>query len=585
MSRVHIRTSRLAVPVAVSVLALFGTGLTATGAQAASTTPEPTTKELGKRVARSMTTDQQSRDVSKPVPPQKSAPEPPKSSPYIIGGNTETISNAPWMAQLHYYDDRNTPDKADDEAFFCGGTVVAPTKILTASHCVDGLNWTLDSVVVVGATKLPTVDSGGVTNWQGGTPVTVRRQWKHPSYNAGTTDNDVAVLTLAKPVNVPALPVARSTDTGNYAVGNTAEVYGWGRYTSGSQAVSPTLKKASLPLVSDDTCAGFWGDYLIRGHMVCAGTPASGSDAGTTTACNGDSGGPLVRNGRLIGVVSWGVEDCVYKGAYGVYAKVTSYAGPIRARAYDTDWNKDGQADMLARRASDGKLFPFHSKGTSLSWQASVPGDYKSDNLLVQADLDLDGSQDIIRRTAAGDLYRTFQSNGTWQNTKLAAGWQTRRTFLAPGDVNGNDVQDLISVDSAGRLRIHPGNGKGGFYAEVDGGPGWQIYSQVLGHGDLTGDGKTDLLARTPAGEVYLYKGTGTLGLNTFAPRVKVATLGSSYTAFATVGDVNNDGKADLLAREGDALWLFPGTGSSTGATFATRKAFGTAWAQFNLFG
>ncbi|MEV8530993.1 trypsin-like serine protease [Streptomyces sp. NPDC051211] len=578
----HIRTPRFAVPVAVSVLALFGTGLTATGAQA-DPIPVPTERELGERVAKSMAADQLEREGKTP---SRQPSGPPKAAPMIIGGTGETIANAPWMAQLHYLDDRNTDDRSDDEAFFCGGTVIAPTKILTAAHCVYGATWSRDSVVVVGATQLPTTDSTGVKDWHGGTPVSVRRQWRHTSYDNATTDNDVAVLTLSKPVDVKPLPIARSTDTGMYQAGQNAEVYGWGRYTTTSQAISPSLKKATLPLVSDDTCAGFWGSNLVRGHMVCAGQPASGSDAGTTTACNGDSGGPLVRNGRLIGVVSWGVEGCVYQGAYGVYAKASTYAGSIRARMHDTDWNKDGKADLLARRASDGKLFPFHSNTSSLSWQASVPGDYRSTNLLVQADLDRDGVQDIVRRTAAGELYRTHYVSGQgWQHTLLTTGWKTRRTFVAPGDVTGDDLPDLVSVRDTGALVIHPGNGRGGFGAEIEAGPGWQTYLNVFGHGDFNGDGKADLLARTAAGAVYLYKGTGTAGLNTFAPRVQVATLGKTYSRFAAVGDVNNDGKADLLAREGDALWLFPGTGSNTGATFATRKAFGTAWGQFDLFG
>ncbi|MFF5444991.1 trypsin-like serine protease [Streptomyces sp. NPDC012888] len=568
----------------MSVFALFGTGLTASSAQAV-TTDEPSVTELGRRVARSMTTEPLDRTPSKPVPPKAPGTAPPKASPYIIGGTTESIANAPWMAQLHYYDDRDTADPGDDESFFCGGTVIAPTKILTAAHCVVGLDWTKDSVVVVGGDKLPTTGADNVTDWHGGTPVAVRRQWMHPSYGPVSYDNDVAVLTLSKAVTTKTLPVARSNDTALYGPGN-AETYGWGRYTSASLDLSPALKKATLPLVSDDTCAAFWQNDLIRGHMVCAGSPASGSDAGTTTTCNGDSGGPLVRNGRLIGIVSWGAQGCVYQGAYAVFAKVTSYAGPIRARAADTDWSKDGRADVLARRASDGAMIPRIYYGSGLYGATpTTSGDYRLTDLAVQTDLNRDGAQDIVRRQSNGSLFRTHWVAGKgWTHTYLT-NFATRRTFLAPGDVTGDDLPDLVSVRSDGRLAVHPGTGYGGFRAEIDAGPGWQAYSQVLGHGDLTGDGKADILARTPAGALYLYKGTGTAGLNTFTARVQVGTLGSSYTGFATVGDVDDDGRADLLAREGDRMWLFPGTGAATGATFATRKSMGTGWSQFDLLG
>lgn len=42
--------------------------------------------------------------------------------------------------------------------------------------------------------------------------------------------------------------------------------------------------------------------------MVCTGS----TKGQTQSACSGDSGGPLVRqkNGKLIGVVSWGITPC-----------------------------------------------------------------------------------------------------------------------------------------------------------------------------------------------------------------------------------------------------------------------------------
>ncbi|NEE13457.1 trypsin-like serine protease, partial [Streptomyces sp. SID7499] len=126
----------------------------------------------------------------------------------------------------------------------------------------------------------------------------------------GAADNDVAVLTLFDPVAAKPLPVMANTDTGLYAPGTQAKVYGWGRTTSTNDDISTTLRSATLPIVSDATCRGSYGSSFVAGHMVCAGKTGA-SDAETVGACNGDSGGPLVIGGKLAGIVSWGVLDCV----------------------------------------------------------------------------------------------------------------------------------------------------------------------------------------------------------------------------------------------------------------------------------
>lgn len=44
----------------------------------------------------------------------------------IVGGNDTDITKAPYQISLHIFDE-----------FQCGGSIVAPSFVVTAAHCVD----------------------------------------------------------------------------------------------------------------------------------------------------------------------------------------------------------------------------------------------------------------------------------------------------------------------------------------------------------------------------------------------------------------------------------------------------------------
>ncbi|MFE7647618.1 trypsin-like serine protease [Streptomyces phaeoluteigriseus] len=579
---------RIVLPVAAAGLAAAVAGALLTSSASAAEAPPvpaisaPSAKELQKRLGIALAGDDtagRSTNASQSASTGASTID-----PKIIGGTTTAITTAPWMAQLWYGDDRGTDTTTDDIGFFCGGAVVAPTKILTAAHCVKGYDWKAHGAIVTGTSQLATD-----VDLHGGTITGVWRQWSHWSYNATTIDNDIAVLTLPNPVKATPIKMITAGNTGSYVPGTQAKVYGWGRTTSTNDDISDTLKTATLPIQSDATCAGAYGADFVKGHMVCAGTPASGADEGTTSACNGDSGGPLVYGGRIVGVVSWGVEDCVASGAYSVFSKVTSYVGTVYPRVDDTDISGDHNADLWVRNASTQTGYEIDSKGTTLAARESW-GNWSGYNLILQTDLDRDGYQDlIVRRTSDGDVYwkHYVPSSGTWADKLLGDNWKTRLSIVAPGDVTGDDLPDLASVDSAGALWIYPGKGTGSFGTRVKAGSGWNNFNVVRGHGDFNGDGRADLLARhKTSGAVYLYRGRGVLGSTAFMSGLKVATWSNTtYNAFATVGDVNGDGKADLLARTpAGTLYLYRGNGSAGNVIFSAGLSLGTTFKQYDIF-
>ncbi|WP_419666991.1 trypsin-like serine protease [Streptomyces sp. 2-1] len=500
----------------------------------------------------------------------------PSKSPFIIGGGETTIASAPWMVQLGY------SDPATGNGYFCGGTLVAPNKVLTAAHCVAGLDWVSNGAVLAGTTDLD--------DYATGTPAGVYRQWTHPRYNEATAQNDIAVLTLDRPLEQQWLRLAASDDSALYKAGTAATVYGWG-LTSGAEdaTLSTKLKKASLPLVADSTCnsamqAVLGDDEFIEGSMTCAGTPATGADEGTNSPCNGDSGGPLVVGNKIVGIVSWGVAGCTGKGAYPVFTKVSSYTWAAQPRVDDTDLTYDGRADLLARTPSGG-LFQQDSKGTSLAQRAYQGNGWQTATWVLQADLDRDFYQDlIVRDKTDGKLYRSYMDHavGDWTWMQISSVWGGYKSYAIPGDMTGDARPDLLAVDADGSVYLYPGRGNGEFYGKVKVVSGSWKNVKIFGHGDLSGDGKPDLLVRSTDGTLWLYRGTGK-EKTPWSARIKART-GWNFTSYVSNGDVTGDGVADIMARDsGGTLWLYRGTNKASSDLFATRTSLGTGFNQYNL--
>ncbi|WP_374322747.1 FG-GAP repeat domain-containing protein [Streptomyces sp. AP-93] len=105
----------------------------------------------------------------------------------------------------------------------------------------------------------------------------------------------------------------------------------------------------------------------------------------------------------------------------------------------------------------------------------------------------------------------------------------------------------------------------GSLTARVRLGAGWGQYSQIAGQGDLTGDGKADIVARDTSGVLWLYVGTGNHSVP-FAPRTKVGAGWNIYDRLVSVGDLDADGRTDLVARK-------PGSRSTTSCRGAMSAA------------
>jgi len=225
-----------------------------------------------------------------------------RPSTRIVGGTKAKHGDWPWQAQV----------RTSSGFTFCGGTLIAPQWVVTASHCLERKKAS-DIRIRMGAWRRSGRD---------GQDFRVTQIIMHESYHKPTTyAYDIALLKLDKPammnkyVNLACLPETINEPDD----GDSCWVTGWGTLSSGG-ALAQTLMQVSVPVVSQASCKRAYGSYRIHESMICAGRQEGGIDA-----CQGDSGGPMVCESRgrfyLQGVVSWG-EGCAASGKYGVYARV-----------------------------------------------------------------------------------------------------------------------------------------------------------------------------------------------------------------------------------------------------------------------
>ncbi|MGW3407845.1 FG-GAP repeat domain-containing protein [Streptomyces sp. NPDC000888] len=244
----------------------------------------------------------------------------------------------------------------------------------------------------------------------------------------------------------------------------------------------------------------------------------------------------------------------------------------------------DGVGDVLTLNSSGGLSYQhgtgagkFSEKTTGSGWATSIKA-------VPFGDLSGDRCNDVLVRLSSGALrlYKPGCSSAVKPSTAYTSlgtsGWTQYDVLTSPGDVSGDGRPDLIARNtSTGAVYLYKGTSAGKLSARVKLYDNWKTYKKIVGTGDLNGDGIGDLIAQDKANNLYRYYGKGN---GTFAARVKVFTnWGGSYNVIVGAGDLNRDGKADLVSRDtAGNLWRNYGNGAGS---FGARTKIATGWGGY----
>jgi secreted trypsin-like serine protease len=223
----------------------------------------------------------------------------------IVGGTAAAGEEWPWAAFVLAADRKG-------EGFSCTGTVVAPTVVLTAGHCVED---------IVTGKKTPTREYAVVTGTADIRDSVVRQVSKvartivNPHFNRFKVHNDAALLILTTPTTAPAIALAVPEDAALLAAKTPAWIAGWGLFGPlHNLRRTPVLRRGATYVQSRLYCrnhARLYYPFFNYSSQLCTITPPSFA-IGT---CHGDSGGPALAfradaTPVQIGITSLGAPDC-----------------------------------------------------------------------------------------------------------------------------------------------------------------------------------------------------------------------------------------------------------------------------------
>jgi ELWxxDGT repeat protein len=359
---------------------------------------------------------------------------------------------------------------------------------------------------------------------------------------------------------------------------------------------------------SDGTAAG----TIEIATNVDTNTPLGFTAQPASNDLNGDHASDILWRNSAGGLADWSLNGGSITSSGAITLDGTAVnPGATWSIVGISDFNGDGNADVLWRNSADGTLVDWTMNGTTITSSsvlsaggvAVTPG--ASWSVIATGDFDGDTRADVLWRNTDGTVVEwtlngsSITSSGPVTSGGVAVKADSSWSVAGVGDFNGDNKRDVLWRNTDGTLVEWTMNGStisssatvtaGGFPIKPD--ASWS----VAGIGDFNGDGNSDILWRNTNGSLVEWQMNGA-SITSSAP---ITLDGTPLTPNATwhvveIGDFNGDGQSDILWRNDNgavAEWLLNGTTvvssviPNVGGTAATPDATWSTQAKPTNFG
>jgi hypothetical protein len=296
--------------------------------------------------------------------------------------------------------------------------------------------------------------------------------------------------------------------------------------------------------------------------------PANYSTGTTAGCCSGIAVGDLNGDGKLDIAISAndGISILLNTGS-GKFGAATYYPSGVAGSATGDgiaigDLNGDSKPDVVVTNENQGAIIFLNQGGGTFKESGTINGvPMLSTDNVVLADINNDKKLDIILVDGGGNVF-TFYGKGTGVFTSGPAYPLQTPNFggnyiVALADFNGDGALDLLNTDGEATHTVSLGRGDGTFQTNQLYAYNATLVANNIVTADFNGDGIPDIAQSLSGGAngkigINLGSSHGVLGATS---QVTASACANNVVEWVATGDVNGDGKADIVATMQDATF------------------------------